>query len=497
MHPTRSKAKIFALGLAGCSIPCVAFAVSVPTGNVTNSGTMSTFDSDSALAPVIGETAGASTGDWLVQVGAYADRSLAQTRLKIVAALVAGYDLDDAQFVEPYTDHDRRTLYRAQFVGLTESNARSLCNSLGAVGESCFISRTDALNAGQFSGKVAPSVSLPAQETAPQSSATDSTLTLASVRPVGDDELENARGGFSVGGISFNFGASVQTLVNGQLALQTSLQWTSTGAVVTQVQGLGTRIQTQVASTLANAGINIPTTTNPTQAALSTVSTTPISPAASNMLPAVTTTSGATSLTGGSITPLSGNTSPMTPTNPTSNNVVNIPTTVTNSPASTTTVPVSFAGISPTNSGEGPTSSPLAPSISLTGLQNSSSSNPAPSGTQPLTANTLVTTTAIVPSSAGSQGSSPTSSSVSSPTVMSGVQIQSPTGSTEVLANVSNGQIQNVILNTASNQNIVQNTSMVLTIYNFASWQQQLAQHAMSAQLANQVLAASGFIGGR
>jgi hypothetical protein len=80
---------------------------------------------------------------------------------------------------------------------------------------------------------------------------------------------------------------------------------------------------------------------------------------------------------------------------------------------------------------------------------------------------------------------------------MSGVQIQSPTGSTEVLANVSNGQIQNVILNTASNQNIVQNTSMVLTIYNFASWQQMLAQHAMTAQLASQVLAASGFIGGR
>ena len=66
-----------------------------------------------------------------------------------------------------------------------------------------------------------------------------------------------------------------------------------------------------------------------------------------------------------------------------------------------------------------------------------------------------------------------------------------------MFANVSNGQIQNVILNTASNQNIVQNTSMVLTIYNFSSWQQLLAQHAMSAQLANQVLAASGFIGGR
>jgi hypothetical protein len=37
----------------------------------------------------------------------------------------------------------------------------------------------------------------------------------------------------------------------------------------------------------------------------------------------------------------------------------------------------------------------------------------------------------------------------------------------------------------------------VLTIYNFASWQQQLVQHAMSVQLANEVLAASGFSGGR
>lgn len=81
--------------------------------------------------------------------------------------------------------------------------------------------------------------------------------------------------------------------------------------------------------------------------------------------------------------------------------------------------------------------------------------------------------------------------------MLSGVQIQSATGSTDVLANVVNGQIQNVVLNTASNQNIVQNTNILLTIYNFSSWQQMLAQHAMSAQLANQVLAASGFTGER
>ena len=501
MRPTRSKVKVFALGLASWSIPCVAFAIGVPAPSLRSADIVPTFAGELVLAPMMGDTAGTSTGDWLVQVGAYADRSMAQARLKAVAALVARYGLDDAQFVEPHVDDDMRTLYRAQFIGLTESAARSLCNSLSAVSESCFVSRASGLNSNQLSGSIASSALLTTQEGLPQSSSTSSDLTLASARPIGDDELENARGGFSINGINFNFGASVQTLVNGQLALQTNLQWTSTGAVVTQVQGLGTKIVTQVDSTLANAGIIVPTTN----------STTPLSATASNVAPTVTVTpaatgisntpqtgntptvvasvqtptSGATSLTGGTITPLSGNTSP---------------TTVSSSPASTTTIPVSFVGVSPTTSSSGPTSSPLTPSISFTGLQSNSTSAPATPSTPPLTVNSLVTTTATTPSSVGSDAlasNSPASSSTNSPNAMTGVQIQSSTGTTEVFANVSNGQIQNVILNTASNQNIVQNTSMVLTIYNFSSWQQLLAQHAMSAQLANQVLAASGFIGGR
>ena len=118
MRPTRSKAKVFALGLAGWSIPCVAFAITVPAGNVTNANIVATFSSDLVFAPMIGDTAGTSTGDWLVQVGAYADRDLAVARLKAVTASVARYDLDDAQFVEPHVDRDMRTLYRAQFIGL-------------------------------------------------------------------------------------------------------------------------------------------------------------------------------------------------------------------------------------------------------------------------------------------------------------------------------------------------------------------------------------------
>ena len=56
--------------------------------------------------------------------------------------------------------------------------------------------------------------------------------------PVSDDELSASRGGFlTVNGIDFDFGANVQTLVNGQLALQTSVQWNPTGATVQQTLG--------------------------------------------------------------------------------------------------------------------------------------------------------------------------------------------------------------------------------------------------------------------
>lgn len=65
-------------------------------------------------------------------------------------------------------------------------------------------------------------------------------------------------------------------------------------------------------------------------------------------------------------------------------------------------------------------------------------------------------------------------------------------GSTQVLNNIGANQIQNIILNSASGQTINQNTSVTLTIYNLPQWQQQLAQHTLSAQLAGEVMAASG-----
>lgn len=56
-----------------------------------------------------------------------------------------------------------------------------------------------------------------------------------SAAPLSSAELADLRGGFLVaGGIQLDFGAVVRTYVDGQLALESRLQWTNQGAVTTQ-----------------------------------------------------------------------------------------------------------------------------------------------------------------------------------------------------------------------------------------------------------------------
>jgi hypothetical protein len=239
---------------------------------------------------------------------------------------------------------------------------------------------------------------------------------LSSSRLVSDDELSEMRGGFfTAAGAQFDFGASVQTLVNGKLALQTNVQWTPAGAVTQQLQGLGASIQAQVASTVANnlakAGIATP------GAAMQTGNVAVASPPTANT-PA---------------TPMAAtDTASSAPT--TNGSVSNMPAT-------------SLAANASTASSSAPVNPPV----------NASSAGDA------------------------------------APTVLTGIQIPGATGgSTQVFANIGAGQIQNIILNSASGQDITQNTNVTLTIYNFAAWQQSVAQHMLSARLASDMLAASG-----
>jgi hypothetical protein len=61
---------------------------------------------------------------------------------------------------------------------------------------------------------------------------------LFAANQVADGDLGGMRAGFfSAAGAQFDFGASVSTLINGELALQSTLNWTPTGLAVQQMTG--------------------------------------------------------------------------------------------------------------------------------------------------------------------------------------------------------------------------------------------------------------------
>ncbi len=80
--------------------------------------------------------AGVSSGDWSVQVGAYADAAAAQARLETIQDLAVA--LSGATMETPQFERDGRALFRARFTGLAADVARQVCSQLAAHDEPCF-----------------------------------------------------------------------------------------------------------------------------------------------------------------------------------------------------------------------------------------------------------------------------------------------------------------------------------------------------------------------
>ncbi|HEY4078778.1 MAG TPA: SPOR domain-containing protein [Rhizomicrobium sp.] len=391
----------FILGIIGSFAPCFALAVNMPTGIFTEEIDPAGLGSGQIE---VQETVKSQAPHWIVQVGAYADTGMAQARLARISVLAPIEAAHVSSTVSPFETSDGHQLYRARFSTTSERDARILCAALHTAGEVCFVAM-DGI-AGTTEATAMPALRT-SQDVGVSSgvSASEKTRLLAASRMVSNDDLADMRGGFfTAAGAQFDFGASIRTMVNGQLALQTNLQWTPTGVATQQLAGLGSSIQAQVAGDLAKAGIAVPSG---------------LSQNTESAAPATQTAAG-------------------------------------NAPASTSATPMAMAA-------------------------NTVQSGASPSSNAPSTA---------------SSGPSPTTISADTK-VLTGVEIPGANGgSTRVYANLNAGQIQNVILNSASDQNITQNTNITLTIYNFEAWQQQLAQHSLSAQLANEMLAASGLNGG-
>ncbi|MES2294197.1 MAG: SPOR domain-containing protein [Pseudomonadota bacterium] len=372
---------------------------------------------------------------WAVQVGAFADEPAAEAQLTRAAERAPDEISRAIRRVTPFAWNNGRMFYRARFGGLDAQTAQAACADLNRHGETCFvvadqIARPDHATLVEATPDPAPLVrrsesnGIQAPATVPvadiivadtvvadtvaapvkvaANTARPSLLSAAS--RVNNNELSDMRGGFfTAAGAHFDFGASVQTMVNGQLALQTNVQWTPAGPAIQQLSGLGASIRAQVASNLANADIGTAAANAATEAAPD---------AASNVA------------------------SNLTATPPQAPNAA--------APATANVT------------------APATPSTTVTSIT-------PPTGTQP------------TPVTVGG---------------LSGIQIPGATGgSTQVFANVAAGQLQNIILNSASNQTISQNTNVMLTIYNFPAWQQQLMQNAVSSQLAHDILAASGLSG--
>lgn len=437
--------KLMLLGSSVGLIPCIASAVDMPANLLTER-----VDATHLGEVQEGVTARKEAG-WTVQVGAYADRDKAEAQLEKLASDRPGELRRAARLVTPLKWDDTHTIYRARFAGLSLEAGSALCASLNGVGQACFLSEADgperpllrevAVAADDMRGtgmlKEAPAalvastaalnetLSAPAlsviveaptasKTLAPKLVALNDKLDGGKTGQVSNAELSGLRGGFfTAGGVQFDFGASIRTMVNGQLALQTNLTWTPQGPDLSSISGLGQQIADQVQASLAKAGIGSANTSN-----------------------------------------ASVNAAANTPSNV--NSLVNA---------------AGNAG----SDGAKAAGNIAAPAANLaTGTVTSafdsaaSAASPASTGTTPKTMVTI-------------------------PTVASRVTIPGAGGgSTQILSNLSANQIQSIILNSASGQTISQNTNVMLTIYNLPQLQQQLAQHALSSQLAGEIMAASG-----
>jgi D-alanyl-D-alanine carboxypeptidase len=93
-------------------------------------------DTDAAASPAVPP---ASPGhNWTIQIGAYADKALAQARLAAYADKARDVLGQASKIVTPAQSADGHTIWRARFGLFAENEARDVCSRLTSRGQTCF-----------------------------------------------------------------------------------------------------------------------------------------------------------------------------------------------------------------------------------------------------------------------------------------------------------------------------------------------------------------------
>jgi D-alanyl-D-alanine carboxypeptidase len=96
------------------------------------------------IRPSLREDAGEGDVDatpghnWTIQIGAYADKALADAQLKTYAGKAQDVLARASRIIAPITSARGHTLYRARFGLFAEQEAREVCNRLTQRGQTCF-----------------------------------------------------------------------------------------------------------------------------------------------------------------------------------------------------------------------------------------------------------------------------------------------------------------------------------------------------------------------
>jgi D-alanyl-D-alanine carboxypeptidase len=96
------------------------------------------------MRPSVHEDAGEGDADptpghnWTIQIGAYADKTLADAQLKTYAGKAQDVLARASRIIAPITSPQGHTLYRARFGLFAEQEARDVCNRLTQRGQTCF-----------------------------------------------------------------------------------------------------------------------------------------------------------------------------------------------------------------------------------------------------------------------------------------------------------------------------------------------------------------------